>query len=53
MLHHNLCEMWNDHESRLANSKNIKDNLVRFNTHMLPPCRERKDAKAKGERLRA
>jgi len=26
--------MWNEHESRLADSKNIKDNLVRFNTHM-------------------
>lgn len=49
MLHHNLCEMWNEHESRFANSKNIKDNLARFNTHMLPPCRERKDAKAKGK----
>jgi hypothetical protein len=41
--------MWNEHETRLANSKNIKDNLVRLNTHMLPPYRERKDAKAKGE----
>jgi len=26
--------MWNEHESRLADSKHIKDNLVRFNTHM-------------------
>jgi len=26
--------MWNEHESRLADSKNIKDNLVRFSTHM-------------------
>jgi hypothetical protein len=45
--------MWNEHESRLANSRNIKDNLVRFNTDMLPPCSERKDAEAKGKRLRA
>jgi len=45
--------MWNEHESSLANSRNIKDNLVRFTAHMLPPCSERKDAKSKRKKTKS